>query len=414
MMKKQIWKKHSQEEISARIKNALSQNINFIHGNIMGVPASYLDSRVFSQDVGFIKDAPYISTLLHNPNHIGCHTLGKSEPFFTGTQDIEREVIDICAVDILKADRDQYDGYVASGGTEANIQALWIYRNYFQQEHKAALDEMVVLCTSDTHYSMNKGGNLLMIDVQRIQVDEVSRSISQSEVAHAIDTLQGQGKKYFIIVANMMTTMFGSVDDVSVYTDVLVEKGCIFKLHVDGAYGGFYYPFTQDDVPMNFKNEHISSVTLDAHKMAQAPYGTGIFLIRKGMIQYANTQEASYVEGEDFTLIGSRSGANAVAVWMILVKNGPYGWEEKVLLLQNRTDRMCQSLQHLGIEHYRHPYSNIVTIRSKHISEGMVKEYGLVPDNHHDPKWYKIVVMDHVTIEKLNLIEEDFVKMMEA
>lgn len=413
-MKKQIWKKLSQNEISDRIKNALSQNINFINGNIMGVPASYLDSRVFSQDVGFIKDAPYISTLLHNPNHIGCHTLGKSEPFFTGTQEIEREVIDICAVDILKAELGQYDGYVASGGTEANIQALWIYRNFFQQEHKASLDEIVVLCTSDTHYSMNKGGNLLMVDVQRIQVDEERRSITRDDVAHAIDTLQDQGKKYFIIVANMMTTMFGSVDDVSVYTDVLVEKGCIFKLHVDGAYGGFYYPFTQDDAPMNFQNEHISSVTLDAHKMAQAPYGTGIFLIRKGMIQYANTQEASYVEGEDFTLIGSRSGANAVAVWMILVKNGPYGWEEKVLLLQNRTDRMCQSLKRMGIEHYRHPYSNIVTVRSVHVSENMVKEYGLVPDNHHDPKWYKIVVMDHVTIEKLNLIEEDFVQMMEA
>jgi tyrosine decarboxylase/aspartate 1-decarboxylase len=70
--------------------------------------------------------------------------------------------------------------------------------------------------------------------------------------------------------------------------------------------------------------------------MAQAPYGTGIFLIRKGLIQHTNTKQASYVEGEDFTLIGSRSGANAVAVWMILVKNGYFGWQEKIYILQKR------------------------------------------------------------------------------
>ncbi len=31
----------------------------------------------------------------------------------------------------MKGDSGEQDGYVASGGTEANIQAIWIYRNYF-------------------------------------------------------------------------------------------------------------------------------------------------------------------------------------------------------------------------------------------------------------------------------------------
>jgi glutamate/tyrosine decarboxylase-like PLP-dependent enzyme len=182
---------------------------------------------------------------------------------------------------------------------------------------------------------------------------------------------------------------------------------CLFKLHVDGAYGGFYYPFSNESSSYTFKNEHISSFTLDAHKMAQAPYGTGVFLMRKGLIQYANTKEASYVEGEDFTLIGSRSGANAVAVWMILMKNGPFGWQEKVFILQKRCQWMCEQLNDIGVDYYRNDFSNIITIRSEFVEAALAKKYGLVPDNHKNPKWFKIVVMDHVTIEKLiPLVEE--------
>lgn len=135
--------------------------------------------------------------------------------------------------------------------------------------------------------------------------------------------------------------------------------------------------------------------------MAQAPYGTGIFLIRKDYIQYANTSSASYVEGEDFTMIGSRSGANAIAVWMILMKNGPFGWQEKVFILQKRTQWMSKELESLGIKFYSHPQSNIITIKSDSLSTSIAAEFGLVPDNHRNPKWFKIVIMDHVTIEKL-------------
>jgi len=205
----------------------------------------------------------------------------------------------------------------------------------------------------------------------------------------------------------MMTTMFGSVDDIDVLTNSLEKRTCEFKLHVDGAFGGFYYPFTNEESQLTFQNPAITSFTLDAHKMAQSPYGTGIFLIRKAYIQYANTQEASYVEGEDFTLIGSRSGANAIAVWMILAKNGPYGWSEKVFILQKRTEWFCKQLERLEVEYYRNPMSNIITIREQYIDHEIAGRYGLIPDNHLNPLWYKVVIMEHVSIEKLSLLVED-------
>ncbi len=396
-----IWKKKSQEEIKATVFEALGKNVNYGAQHILGVPASYLDDKVFNQDASFIKDAPFISTLLQNPNHIGCHTIGESESFFTGTQAIEKELIEICAVDILKGEAAQQDGYVAAGGTEANMQAIWVYRNYFIQQHGAKREEICILCSQDSHYSMDKGANVLVLAIEKVEVTDDTREISPETVRSALNRARAQGKKYFIVVCNMMTTMFGSVDDVTVYVDELKASGCEFKIHVDGAYGGFYYPFSNDQRALTFANPDITSFTLDAHKMAQAPYGTGIFLIRKGYIGYANTQQASYVEGEDCTLIGSRSGANAIAVWMILVKNGPYGWQEKIFILQKRTEWMCDQLAQLGIQFYRHPQSNLITIRSHHISEALAQEFWLVPDNHASPKWHKIVIMEHVTIEKL-------------
>ncbi|MFK7773584.1 MAG: aspartate aminotransferase family protein [Saprospiraceae bacterium] len=402
-----IWKKKSQEEISEIIFKALDQNVNYSKQNILGVPASFLDEKVFYQDAAFLKDAPFISTLVHNPNHIGCHTLGHSESFFKGTHEIEKELIEICAVDILGGQPNQQDGYVASGGTEANLQAIWVYRNYFSQKHSAKLNEICILCSDDTHYSMDKARNVLVVDLYKIPVENNTREIKKESLKNTIQTAIKDGKKYFIVVCNMMTTMFGSVDDIDTYVNKLNQFPCEYKIHVDGAYGGFYFPFTTNYSALSFENPNISSFTLDAHKMAQAPYGTGIFLIRKGLIQHTNTKQASYVEGEDFTLIGSRSGANAVAVWMILVKNGYFGWQEKIYILQKRAKWMCQEFDKLNIQYYRHPQSNIITIRSEFIEEKIAHEFGLVPDNHTHPQWYKIVIMEHVTIEKLmSLLEK--------
>lgn len=401
------WIKRSQEEITHTVFKALSQNVNYTDEIVLGVPASYLDEKVFSQDNSFLKDAPFLSVLVQNPNHIGCHTIGESEIFFKGTHEIEREMIAICAEDILRGEKDQFDGYVASGGTEANIQAIWIYRNYFQIEKKATSSEIAILCSKDSHYSMDKASNVLGISIYKVETNDSSKELDEIHLKQQIEKAKAAGIKYFIVISNMMTTMFGSVDDVDLYTDTLFENNIDFKLHIDGAYGGFYYPFANKSTNLNFSNPHVSSVTLDAHKMAQAPYGTGIFLIRKGFIHYATTKQASYVEGEDCTLIGSRSGANAIAVWMILSKYGPNGWFEKIFVLQKRTDWLCEQLDALKLDYFRNPSSNIVTIRSSSMTHEIAHKYHLVPDNHHSPEWYKIVVMDHVTLEKLLPFIED-------
>src|SRR5690606_16705087 len=123
------WKRLSQAEMDQRISAALKENIDYNEKISLGIPASKLDPTVFYDQASFLKDAPLLRAYVQNPNHIGCHTLGDSEYFFKGTQQLEREVIELLSVDMLHAQQQDCDGYIAAGGTEANIQAAWIYRN---------------------------------------------------------------------------------------------------------------------------------------------------------------------------------------------------------------------------------------------------------------------------------------------
>lgn len=396
------WEKISQKQRQAYIQKALDENVNFSKDTSLGYPASKLDGKVFNEDAPFLKDAPTLKTYVANPNHIGCHTLGTSEKAFKGTQQIERAVLNVIAVDIFKAQPNSFDGYISPGGTEANVQAIWMYRNFFMYQKGAKLNEIAILASEDTHYSIPKAANLLMLDWIKIPVSFEKREIDTVVLEQKIMEAKQNGIKYFIAVSNMGTTMFGSVDNPEEYTTALEKQQVEYKLHIDGAYGGFVYPFSNEKSIINFSNPKISSITIDAHKMLQAPYGTGIFICRKGLIENVLTKEAEYVEGMDLTLCGSRSGSNAVAVWMILFTYGPFGWFEKVSILQMRTQFLCNELDKLNISYFREPFMNIVTIHAEKIPEKIASAFDLVPQQHNaNNKWYKIVLMDHVEVEHL-------------
>jgi glutamate/tyrosine decarboxylase-like PLP-dependent enzyme len=403
-----FWKKLTTEERKERIEKALYDNVNFSKDISLGYPASKLDSRVFNDDAPFLKDAPILQTYVANPNNIGCHTFGTSEKAFNGTHNIEREVLNVLAVDIFKAELNGFDGYISPGGTEANIQAIWMFRNYYINNFDAQTEEIAIVASEDTHYSIPKASNLLQLDWLKIPVDFDTRAIDKIQLEQIILESINKGKKYFIVVSNLGTTMFGSVDNPEAYIAVFEKHNLHYKLHIDGAYGGFVYPFSNQQSVINFSNPKISSITIDAHKMLQAPYGTGVFICRKGYIENVLTKEAEYVEGMDLTLCGSRSGANAVAVWMILFTYGPNGWFEKVSVLQMRTRFLCNQLDAMNIQYFREPFMNIVTIKADYIPLHLAEKYDLVPQQHDENnKWYKIVLMDHVEVEHLTTFIAD-------
>lgn len=403
-----FWPKLTSDRIKQRIFNALSKNVNYRENSVLGIPGTYLDAEVFYDDAPFLSNAPFLSTLIANPNHIGCHTLGKSLDLFTGTQEIERELIRICSEQIFKGDKEQQDGYIASGGTEANIQAMWIYRNYFIAEYGASLNEITIICSEDSHYSIPKGANLLGIDLICSKVNENDREIEWNDFHTKIESALHMGKKYFIIILNLSTTMFGSVDNINDITVLLDLKKINYKVHIDAAFGGFIYPFTNPDSHFTFLNKAISSFTIDAHKMLQTPYGTGIFLIRKGYMKYVQTTQAQYIPGTDYTLCGSRSGANAIAIWMILHSHGSEGWSLKMKSLVDRTSELCLLFDELKIRYFRNPFLNIIAIHANSVNSTIAEKYHLVADTYEKkPSWWKIVMMPHISRGTIDALLND-------
>lgn len=391
------WDSYSHSKIKEIVFGALDKNLDYRDKPVLGLPASYLDSEVFYDDAPFLKDAPFLSALIANPNHIGCHTLNESETAFEGTHQIEKELIDICAKEIFKGGDEEFDGYVASGGTEANIQAIWILKRYYEVEFNAKPSEIGVIYSEDAHYSMPKASKLLSLSSFVTKVDKETRKVKKDSVEECIETARTAGIKHFIVVMNMSTTMFGSVDDIDEITARLDQLEVDYKVHVDAAFGGYLYPFAADNSALTFQNPKINSFTLDGHKMLQSPYGTGIYLSRKGFMEYALTEEANYVKGKDYTLVGSRSGANAIAIWMIMRTYGSEGWKDKIQKLLTKTDRLCSDLDDRGVSYFRNPLMNIVTIKAEFVTSDLAHKYMLVPDVHgNGVKWWKIVMMEHV------------------
>ena len=382
--------------IEAAVFEALGNNLSYDASSVLGLPGSYLDHRVFPR-LGELKNFPLLRTYVSNPNHIGCHTLGSSESAFEGTQAIERDLLRICAEELLGAEAESWDGYVTSGGTEANIQAMWTYRNRFRDLDQLPSARCGVICSEDTHYSIAKGADLLGLSLAQVPVDPESRVMDPAEVERVARQLLDAGIRHVIVVLNMGTTMFGSVDDPEGVLPVLDALGLQYCVHVDAAFGGFIYPLLATHNALSFRDPRVRSVTLDAHKMLQAPYGTGIHLIRKDHIHHVYTASAAYVPGLDCTLSGSRSGTNAVAVWMILQSYGSEGGAAFCRELVTRAQGLCSALTALGVGFYRHRDMNVIALHARDVPEAIARRYLLVPDTHDgSATWLKIVIMEHV------------------
>ncbi|TNE89030.1 MAG: aspartate aminotransferase family protein [Deltaproteobacteria bacterium] len=394
------WDSLSEAQIRDRVFAALRTNLSYRDDAVLGLPGSFLDREVFPA-LPELEKFPLLATVRANPNHIGCHTLGVSEPAFAGTQDLEREVVAICA-ELMGAPPDTVDGYVSSGGTESNLQALWMLRNLLRAEHGLAPGRVGIVCSEDTHYSVHKAADLMDMPLFLVPVDEQTRRMSSSAAVAAVERARTRVDG-LVAVLNMGTTMFGSIDHADDLLAPLERAGMPYRAHVDAAFGGFIYPLVCTRPGLDLRDERIDTITLDAHKMLQAPYGTGIHLARKGMLRHVLTPTAAYVPGLDCTLSGSRSGANAVAVWMILKSYGEQGGRAFCRALVQRAERLCERLSALGVRHYRHPDMNVVCLRAEDVPGELAARHHMVPDTHVDaPSWLKVVVMDHVTDQRLD------------
>ncbi len=180
---------------------------------------------------------------------------------FPGTAEIERVCVAMMG-DLLHLPT--APGYITTGGTESNIQAL---RAAVQKHGHIDRAKANIVVPDSAHYSFQKASQLLGVKLRRAPLDDRLRA-DPAEMAALVD------KNTIALVAVAGTTEFGQVDPVDEIGRIAEEKDIFF--HVDAAFGGFVIPFLKGCPPkFDFEVPGVSSIAIDPHKMGLSTIPSG-------------------------------------------------------------------------------------------------------------------------------------------
>jgi glutamate/tyrosine decarboxylase-like PLP-dependent enzyme len=249
--------------------------------------------------------AGYLAAMLVNPNN---HALDGGP----GTSALEIEVVEqLRAMFGLPA---PVLGHLTSSGTIANLEALWIAR----ETHPG---KRVVHC-ADAHYTHSRMCDLLGVTATavpasadgRIDLDAVEAECARGDVG--------------TIVLTTGSTGLGAIDRVDEALALRERYGV--RIHVDGAYGGFFTLLARGPGPLVEPAPYAAiaqcdSVVVDPHKHGLQPYGCGAVLFADPGVGrvYKHDSAYTYFTSADLhlgeiTLECSRAGAAAAALWLTL------------------------------------------------------------------------------------------------
>ncbi|PJC87763.1 putative pyridoxal-dependent aspartate 1-decarboxylase [Vibrio sp. HA2012] len=220
-------------------------------------------------------------------------------------------------------------GAFCSGGTIANITALWVARNnalkadgtFAGVENEGLIramkyygyDDLAILVSERGHYSLKKAANVLGIGQNRlvaVKTDDNNRICTQ-DLKQKIQALKAENVKPFAIVGVAGTTETGNIDPLREIATISKQEGCHF--HVDAAWGGATM-MSENNRYLLDGIELADSITIDAHKQLYLPMGAGMVLFKNPDAVSVIEHHAEYIlrQGSkdlgSHTLEGSRSG----------------------------------------------------------------------------------------------------------
>ncbi|WP_305811625.1 pyridoxal-dependent aspartate 1-decarboxylase PanP [Photobacterium leiognathi] len=220
-------------------------------------------------------------------------------------------------------------GAFCSGGTIANITALWVARNtvlkpdgefkgvaqegLFRAMKHYGYDDLAILVSERGHYSLKKAADVLGIgrdSLISIKTDDNNR-VDLAHLQTTLADLKQRNIKPFAIIGIAGTTETGNIDPLDQLADIAEEHQCHF--HVDAAWGGATL-MSNKYRPLLKGIERADSITIDAHKQLYIPMGAGMVIFKNPELMTAIEHHAEYIlrKGSkdlgSHTLEGSRSG----------------------------------------------------------------------------------------------------------
>ncbi|NVN98578.1 MAG: putative pyridoxal-dependent aspartate 1-decarboxylase [Geobacteraceae bacterium] len=275
-------------------------------------------------------------------------------------------------------------GAFCSGGTIANVTALWVARNRLfapdgnfrgisQEGLGAALrhrgvEGIAVIVSERGHYSFGKATDLLGIgrdNLVKVPTDTKNR-IDMEALREAVRQLEERNILPLALVGIAGTTETGNVDPLERLADYAQEIGCHF--HVDAAWGGPTL-FSDSNRHLLKGIERADSVTIDAHKQLYVPMGAGMVVFKDPTALSAIEHHANYIlrhgskDLGSHTLEGSRPGM-AMLVHAGFSIIGRKGYELLVDMGIERARTFARLInQHPDFQLTSEPELNILTYR---------------------------------------------------
>lgn len=242
----------------------------------------------------------YALTMTVNPNN---HALDGGPP----TSEMEKDVVAKLAEMVGFS---PYLGHLTSGGTIANLEALWIARELHPGKGIAH--------SGESHYTHERMSRVLGMESHAIDL--------LSGTDKAIDELERLRDRVGTLVVTLGTTGRGLVEPLHELLPAARKLG--IRIHVDAAYGGFHALIAGelglDPEPWKAVSE-ADSLVIDPHKHGLQPYGCGCVLFRDPSVgvHYRHDSPYTYFTSNELhlgeiSLECSRAGASAAALWATL------------------------------------------------------------------------------------------------
>jgi glutamate decarboxylase len=153
------------------------------------------------------------------------------------------------------------------------------------------------------------------------------------------------------VAAVLGTTFTGHADDIVGINDLLVrlleDQGIDIPLHIDGASGGFVWPFLYPDSPWDFRLERVRSINVSGHKYGLVYPGLGWLVFRErsdlpeDLVFYEN-----YLGQRDatFTLNFSTGAAMVLAQYYNFVRYGREGYRVIMETMQANAHALAEKV----------------------------------------------------------------------
>jgi glutamate decarboxylase len=275
-------------------------------------------------------------------------------------------------------------GVIVSGGTTANITALWCARNAAfgpmdgfrgveASGFSAAMQAhgytgAVIIGSSLMHYSVDKAAAVLGIGTDNVIKLAVppDNHLDPQLLRNTILDCRKKGLRVVALFGSAGATDSGAIDPLPQMADIAQEFNIHF--HVDAAWGGpLLFSKTYQNKLAGI--ERADSVTIDGHKQLYLPFGIGMALFRDPHTASVIEKNARYIVRPGSIDLGRRSlegSRPAMALYLDVALNaiGRNGYEylidEGIRKARYLADRIANTAE---FELLRDPEINIVNYR---------------------------------------------------